>query len=339
MDRKCIGLAVAFLISGALATKEAWGGEILWATKTSTAPKLDGTVDPVWNKTKPVKILVFGGKNLPGGKTSVTLKALYTNTMVYFLVQYKDRTQSLNRFPWKKQKDGSWKVLKDPKAQKGDENLYYEDKLSFNWNISTPGFETQGCAVACHLGEKGKPYGNKYTPKPGERLDMWHMKSVRTAPVGQMDDQYVDNTRFDKDKSPEAGRKSDPNTGGGYKNNENASKTMPLYALLGNKVAPPYWLFDAKKVPFDNSKYKAGDKVPSIIVAPSKGDRGDIAAKMLWKSGVWTYEIARKRVTGSEFDVQFNNLAKAYAFGVAVFDNAQVRHARDVGVHIMKFQK
>ena len=42
------------------------------------------------------------------------------------------------------------------------------------------------------------------------------MKSIRTGYIGQVDDQYLDHTRYDKEKSPEAGRKSDPKTGGGY---------------------------------------------------------------------------------------------------------------------------
>jgi len=36
-------------------------------------------------------------------------------------------------------------------------------------------------------------------------------------------------------------------------------------------------------------------------------------------------------VTNSEYDVQFKD-KKEYAFGVAVFDNAQVRHAYTPGV-------
>jgi hypothetical protein len=38
-------------------------------------------------------------------------------------------------------------------------------------------------------------------------------------------------------------------------------------------------------------------------------------------------EISRKLVTGSKFDVQFDDLKKGYGFGLALFDNAQVRHA------------
>ena len=81
---------------------------------------------------------------------------------------------------------------------------------------------------------------------------------------------------------------------------------------------------DADKEPLDESKYKAGDEVPGIAVAPFTGDQTDIAAKHAWKDGVRTIVMSRKLVTGSEFDVQFDDL-KQYAFGVAVFDNAQVR--------------
>jgi len=40
----------------------------------------------------------------------------------------------------------------------------------------------------------------------------------------------------------------------------------------------------------------------------------------------------------SEFDVQFVDLEKLYAFGVGVFDNAQVRHAYTAGVLKLTFE-
>jgi hypothetical protein len=46
----------------------------------------------------------------------------------------------------------------------------------------------------------------------------------------------------------------------------------------------------------------------------------------------------RKLATGSEYDVQFTDPKKEYAFGVAVFDNAQVRHAYTPGVLKLKFE-
>ena len=70
----------------------------------------------------------------------------------------------------------------------------------------------------------------------------------------------------------------------------------------------------------------------------SARDRGDISAKIAWKDGVWTSVFWRKLSTGSEFDVQFSDLKKEYAFGVAVFDNSSVRHAYTPGVLKLKFE-
>ncbi|MBI2466823.1 MAG: ethylbenzene dehydrogenase [Candidatus Rokubacteria bacterium] len=327
------GVAVGLLVG----QPEAPQKNILVSKKVAAPPTLDGMADDLWKQATPLTVKVLGGKNLPGGSTEVTLRSVYSGDMVYVLVEYKDATESVRRSPWVKQADGSWQKVKDPNDKGGDNNLYYEDKFAVIWNISSPAFEAKGCMSACHTGE-GKPFGNKYTANAGERLDMWHWKGVRTGTVGQIDDQYVDDTRYDKEKTPNAGRKSDPKTAGGYVDNVSDDKKGPKFALAGNKPAPPYWILDSEKAALDDSKYKAGDEVPGIIVAPFTGDRGDIAAKHVWKDGVRTIEIARKLVTGSEFDVQFSDLRKGYAFGVSVFDNTQVRHAYTPGVLKMVFE-
>jgi hypothetical protein len=316
---------------------EAQQKNVLVAKKVTAAPPMEPAMGDAWKDAPPLAVKAVGGKNLPGGTTEVTMRSVYSGDMIYFLVEYKDATESVKRSPWVKQADGSWQKLKDPNDKGGDNNVYYEDKMAVIWAINAPAFEQKGCLSACHTGE-GKPYGNKYTAAAGERLDMWHWKGVRTGSVGQVDDQYVDNTKYDKEKAPEAGRKSDPKTGGGYVDNVSDDKKGPKFALAGNKPAPPYWIVDAEKEPFDDSKYKANDEVPGIIVSPLVGDRGDIAAKHAWKDGVRTIVIARKLVTNSEFDVQFSDLKKQYAFGVAVFDNAQVRHAYNPGVLKLVFE-
>jgi hypothetical protein len=309
------------------------------AIKVQKGTALDGKVDAAWNQAKAIKVRVTGGANLAGGSTEVTLKALYTNDDVFILAQWADKTKSERRAPWQKQADGSWLQLKDPKDKGGDNNVYYEDKLAFIWNISASNFEAAGCMVACHAGEQGKPYGNKYLAKEGELADIWHWKWVRTGPVGQVDDQYLDHTRWDKEKAPGAGRHSDPKTGGGYENNVADDKKGPKFALKKNKAAPPYWILDQEKETLDAGKYKAKAEVPGIIVAPFTGDRGDISAGASWNNGVWTVELSRKLKTGSKFDVQFDDLTKSYAFGVAVFDNAQVRHAFAITPNKLGFGK
>jgi len=304
--------------------------------QVKTAPVLDGTVDAVWQDAAPLKVALFGGRNLPGGKTDVTLKAVNQGDTVFFLLQYADATQSFRRSPFLKKSDGTWVKVTDPADNGGDNNLAYEDKFSIIWSIRSPTFDQTGCMGACHAGEAGKPYGNKYLP-PGEIADIWHAKYVRTGPVGQVDDQYLDDTRYDKDKAPEAGRKSDAKTGGGYADIK-LINGVPEFGLPGGATAPPYWVLDSQKVPFDNGKYADGAEVPSIIIAPFTGDRGDISAGMKWVNGIWTIEFSRKLVTGSATDVQFDDRKKAYSFGIAVFDNAQVRHAFHVGVLKMVFK-
>lgn len=310
----------------------------LVAVKVTTPPKIDGVVDQIWSKAKHVAVPVSGGANLKNGQTTVRIRALYTADRAYFLMTWADPTRSLRRAPFQKQADGSWAKVKDPNDKGGDNNLYYEDKLAMIWNISIKNFQQSGCFATCHAGETGKPYGNKYTASEGELGDIWHWKSVRTGPVGQVDDQYVDSTRYDEEKAPEAGRHGDPKTGGGYADNKLVDG-KPQFALAGNKPAPPYWIIDSQKIVLDDSKYKAGDEVPGIVISPFAGDRGDISARGVYTNGVWTLEVSRKLVTGSKYDVQFSNLTQPYYFGVAVFDNAQVRHGFQMGATRIVFKK
>ena len=312
----------------------------LVAVKADAGPKLDGVADDAaWAKAPETAIPVSGGAN--NGTTKVVMKAVYSGDMVYFLVTWDDPTESFLRAPWEKQADGSWKVLADPNDKGGDNSKWYEDKQAFIWSIDNniKGFETAGCFGLCHVGENPdkKSYGNKYTANAGEMGDIWHWKSVRN--LGQVDDQYVDNTRYSAD-TPEAGRKSDPKESGGYSENMTQDKKLPAFmpAKGGDKTGVPGYIVDAEKAAFDDSLFKAGDRLPEIIKSTIKGDRGDIAAGWKWANGKWTLEFGRKLVTGSKFDVQFDKLDGTYYFGVAAFDNAQVRHAFQAGANAFVFR-
>lgn len=348
------------LAAGLAFGASAFAADTLVAAKVANPPKLTlGAKDPAWAKAKPLAVALNGGQNFKDGATTAKLKAVYSGDTVYFLVQYADPTESVRRSPFVKQADGTWKKLKDEADKGGDNNKYYEDKLAFIWNVgnSIKGFNEQGCMVACHAGEEGKPFGNKYLANEGEIGDIWHLKSVRGGYIGQMDDQYLDHTRFDKDKSPEAGRKSDPKAGGGYADmklidgkpefmhRSGLPAKQPGAVKVASAAKTPlpagttYYLRDEDKVAFDDSKFKPGDEVASIIVAPFTGDRGDIPAAIAWKDGQWTAVVSRKLVTSGKYDVQFENLDATYTFGVAAFDNAQVRHAFHMGALKLKFAK
>jgi hypothetical protein len=304
----------------------------LVASKVAAAPRLEAlAADPAWAGARALAVDLSGGNNFGGsGNTRATLKAVYTADTLYMLLQYADPTDSRRRGPYQKQVDGTWKKLTDAANKGGDENLYYEDKWAMIWpiNNSIKGFDEQGCAVLCHEGQ-GKPFGNKYTPAAGQIGDMWHMKGSRTAPNGFVDDQYVDHTRYDPKASPNAGRKSDPGTATGEYNNFPLVAGKPQFMNADGRAGSAggnYYIKRGSEVAFVDT-FKPGDEVASYIVNPLQGDRASINVSMRWANGVHTSVISRKLVTGSPYDVQFDNLGQRYAFGVAAFDNAQVRHA------------
>ncbi len=306
----------------------------------SEAPSLDGAAgEAFWADAPSITIPVSGGAN--SGSSEVVLRSVYSGDTVYFLATWADPTESTVRSPWEMQADGSWIKLKDPNDRGGDNNLYYEDKMAFIWPIadSIPNFGTQGCFTACHAGENSdaKPYGNKYTAEEGQLGDIWHWKGVRN--LNQIDDQYLDSVRFSPD-TREAGRHSDPKDSGGYVDNQTEDKTLPAFMQPADapRDGSQGSILNSEKLPFDASVFVPGDRVPGIVISEFVGDRGDIAAGWAWADGQWTLEFGRKLVTGSEFDVQFADLAATYYFGVAVFDNAQVRHAFQGGVTPFVFQ-
>ncbi len=326
-------------LAGCQSVEEKVAPDSLVATFTTVAPDLAaGAADPLWAKARPLSAELTGGVNFgakPGskGESKVTLKAAYTADMLYMLVQYKDPTNSVRRMPYQKQVDGSWMKLKDAADKGGDDNMYYEDKWAMLWptnEATAKQFDKEGCAMACHEGQT-KPYGNKYTNSAGQLLDMWHMKGQRTGPLGFVDDQYTDDTRYDAKTAPNAGRKGDPGPAGGEYTNVPLVNGIPQF--MGSDAKPAnaggtYYIKRGNEVAFDNSKFKAGDEVASIIINPLTGtDRGDVLAANSYANGMHTSVISRKLVTGSKFDVQFSDLAKRYGFGFAAFDNAQVRHA------------
>jgi hypothetical protein len=322
---------VALMLGACTAVKDDTPPNTLVATKVAAAPDMKAlAADPAWAKARPLAFKISDGVNFAGGKgeTDVTLKAVYTADTLYMLVQYADPTNSVRRSPYQQQADGSWKKLVDPQNKGGDDNVYYEDKWAFLWQASpVRNFDRQGCTVTCHLDE-GKPYGNKYTRSEGEILDMWHMKGMRTAPMGFVDDQYTDWTRYDPQKSPNAGRKGDP--GGSEYANIPLENGRPKFMHKDGKAANAggaYFIGRGDEVAFDDARFKPGDEVAAHISNVLQGDRADIRVVVGWKDGLHTSVLSRKLVTGSKFDVQWNDLGARYPFGFAAFDNAQVRHA------------
>ena len=292
------GLTVLVLVlsTGGLSAKNA-----LVAKKVKSAPKIDGKSESVWNSVKPEKI------DLPG-KFTVTAKAVYTDSHLYFLFQWPDKDESLNRVY----------VLEKGAWHKKQGN---EDRFNLLWSVNDGivGFVEKGCQIACHK-NKETGEGEMYTNGPGERGDLWHWKSQRTDPLGYADDQYLAN-EVDRSGDEATGRRTDQKSGGGYGDNWDEAKKRPKSTFATGKGGPVLLKKDAQTVS-DATSFPEGMVVPMEVLELPKGSRGDLAAKGVWSSGKWTLELARKLNTGHDDDIQFGDLAKAYHFGISVHNNA-----------------
>ncbi|RJP53118.1 MAG: hypothetical protein C4557_05125, partial [Anaerolineaceae bacterium] len=129
-----------------------------------------------------------------------------------------------------------------------------------------------------------------------------------------------------------------------YEGGADAAKTIPDKSLPGfmsenidKKTAAPGYILESEAVPFDATAFQPGDYLPGIVKSEFTGDRGNISAGWKWADGVWTIELGRLLDTGSEYDVQFADLTASYYFGVAVFENAQVRHATQTAPTFLVF--
>lgn len=149
------------------------------------------------------------------------------------------------------------------------------------------------------------------------------------------------NDIFDVKTGPEAGRTSDKGEGGYYNNEREMTLAdgtkikVPRFGFANgatNEMLMTQDMIDSGRVveltDAQVMALPAGAHLPAVIGRPFSGSRGDITAGFHWNSGVYTLEFGRKRNTGDlERDVTFSDLTKTYFFGVATFDNTQIKHA------------
>ena len=252
---------------------------VLNAYKTSTAPTIDGTIDPIWaNATK----LSFSptvpepGNNLftgyCGEQYPTTLRAMYDNDYIYFLAEWADAGKSTNVAPWyfnpANNVTGKTGWQKEPSSKSYDVNGnvtrtgFGEDKFAMLFNIdnSCQKFITQTCYGSCHV---FSPYmntrdsafafevpnasGNHYTNGQFEKIDMWWGRLgyiASDATNGFMDDNYQD----------WAGGPSVTNLVGGSGNGRHVDGIYPT-GSINVSANSPAWM-----------------KVPAYTVSPAQGE-------------------------------------------------------------------
>ena len=205
----------------------ALSGSELFSQFTSAPPAIDGTIDASWDNAQKLPItpaVPDAGNGLftgyIGQKYPATLRSMFDDQNIYFLLEYPDATQNTNVTPWyfnpALNTAGKTGWQKEPSAKTFDGNGvlsregWGEDKVAMLWNIdnSTPKFVSQTCYASCHVFTPYLDYsqnpaamvsnsanGNHYTNGSNEKIDMWWGRLgfiSKDATLNQMDDNYQD---------------------------------------------------------------------------------------------------------------------------------------------------
>ncbi len=278
---------------------------------------IDGVEDTMeWAGVDSVVIQVWGGSNSNADAVPVTLKTMHNQREIFLLVRWSDPTLSFNRYLLKT--DSGWVEERSAVQDIYGETIYSEDKVSLSLSNNR-----SGCAATCHIPAPGK-LGLHYTDG-GDTLDVWEWMAVSTNPALEADDwwwgPYTNDTI--------GGSHADNKASGGYKSNLNREWNQPYF--LPTHTSQRFWIWYGSQLytPYypELDTFQTGSRVPSILVAPTTGDRGDIKARGIWKNGTWTVELSRQLSTGSRFDIPIRNTVY---LNLALFDNADKKHAIQV---------
>ncbi|MBF0451874.1 MAG: hypothetical protein HQK75_14310, partial [Candidatus Magnetomorum sp.] len=140
------------------------------ANKVNNAPKIDGIVDPLeWAAAVPITVC----ENV--GQIKISLKAVYTDQEICFLVTFPDNDESRNHrnLVWDKEKK-MYMIGPDR-----------EDSFVFKWSM-----EPEIIDLSIYA---DNPY----------RADIWYWKACRTDPVGYADDKICS---LSLDKLPQSSK-------------------------------------------------------------------------------------------------------------------------------------
>lgn len=148
-------MLLAILICPLILSRPALPAQTVTAAAVSAEPVIDGSADDaVWSKAKEYTILD------QRSKAKITLKAIYTQEAVSFLVSYPDDTENVQHkpFAWDK-KTGAYKI--------GPQR---EDSFTFKWSMEEQNIDLSN-------------YSNDIYS-----ADVWYWKAARTNPAGYSDD-------------------------------------------------------------------------------------------------------------------------------------------------------
>ncbi len=264
------------------------------------------------------------------------LGAAYDTQYVYFVVQWEDagHDASTARNEWtydgtdwaKKTHVGTTTGAPNADAVNASDTFAgseSEDRVFFLFpitdvegNFADGGI---GCARYCHAdlisdvasqNYTGDGTVKMYVNTTGDKGDMWHWKSSRSAPAGYSDDNFITTLAGgDREGDSDDGTSHYSGVDGADYDVDNVNGTSdgPASMAPWGAMTGGAWLWQNQAITLATTGLSSGDTVPYSLMRKAVGDDSDVQTFATFDSasGVWTLEYRRVRNTGSADDYQF----------------------------------
>jgi len=262
--------------------------------------RIDGNGGDVgWRRAREQKIVLHGADG--DGPTEVTIKAIYHDKAVYFLLMWRDEKvdqDTVCQF----EEPGQWKMQQAEDAA----------MLIFPPGTVTDGFRSGGFDFFVKDGEFHNPAKDGFA-------DAWYWGSQTTRSLHQARDHWLrPHQRLRGDSQPE---NSDnvPNWSATHK----GPAAVPARTRGRHVDVLPIKesiALTKERVQRMGAKSNIGWRVPAVLSRRMLGSRGDVHASARHVGGAWILEIARKLDTGHRDDLVHGDPLRPSLFAIAIWD-------------------
>ena len=258
---------------------------------------IDHAASSSWRRAREVVLPLHG----ESGPEKVTIKAIYSERFVYFLLIWKDEQMDQNCF-CRFEEPGEWRMHQGEDAA----------MLLFAPGSQAEPFRASGFDLVVKDGEFAHPGGRGF-------FDAWYWGVQTTRPQNRARDHWLQpDQRLRGDSQPEDSDNL-PNW-----STASASPAGVPKRVTNKPVDVLHWRDAIALTPERMARMRPegnfGWKVPGVLIRKMLGSRADVVASARFAGGTWIMEIARRLDTGNRDDHVLGDPMHSALFGVAIWD-------------------
>jgi len=255
--------------------------------------------DVGWRRAREVVVPLHGEDG--HGPKQVTVKAIYSERFVYFLLIWRDEQMDQNCF-CRFEEPGRWRMHEGEDAA----------MLLFAPSSQAEPFRARGFDLVVKNGEIAHPKGRGF-------FDAWYWGVQTTRPQNRARDHWL---RPDQKLRGD----SQPEDSDNMPNWNSAQSTPAGVPKRGGKKALDvlHWrdsiALTPQRMALMTAENNFGWKVPGVLTRKMLGSRADVHASARFANGAWIMELARRLDTGNRDDHVLGDAMHTALFALAIWD-------------------